>query len=396
MVQRSLFQPETPDTHSVGELTRRVRQLLEGDPILADVWVAGEISNVSNPRSGHLYFTLKDSDASLRCVMWKPQVQRLRFLPQVGDAVEVHGRIGVYEPGGQYQLYADRIAQTGQGALFQEYLRLKDRLEGEGLFDPERKRPLPRWPARIGLVTSPTGAALQDILNTFRRRFPLAEVVLAPTAVQGIDAPAGIILIVGRGGGSLEDLWAFNDEGVVRAVAASPIPIISGVGHETDFTLTDFAADLRAPTPTAAAELATPDQNELRQSNDERGAALEQALRQTLAGRLQENRLLEAQLRRYSPQEKLRRARQRSADLAQRLRTTLLYRVEVLSARLAGSRSHLESLDPRRILERGYAVVTGAGGQPVSSIAHANKDDPLRVQLKDGALLATVDGKEQT
>ncbi|HNB51361.1 MAG TPA: exodeoxyribonuclease VII large subunit, partial [Anaerolineales bacterium] len=269
----SLFPPDAPPTWSVTDLTRYMREMMESDHNLRDIWISGEISNVSTPKSGHLYFTLKDANASLKCVMWKPQVMRLRFLPREGDAIEVHGAISVYEQAGQYQLYADVIRQTGEGVLYQEFMRLKARLEMEGLFDESRKRPLPAWPRRIGLITSPTGAALQDMLNTLRRRFPLVEVILAPTAVQGVEAPPGIVrclrtlnqwtpapdlIIVARGGGSIEDLWCFNDETVVRAVAASAIPVISGVGHETDFTLTDFAADLRAPTPTAAAELATP------------------------------------------------------------------------------------------------------------------------------------------
>jgi exodeoxyribonuclease VII large subunit len=275
MEQLPLFQPPA---WTVSDLTRYLRELLENDFNLQDLWVEGEVSNISRPSSGHLYFTLKDAGASLRCVMWRNAVLRQAYLPGDGEAVEVHGAIGVYEAGGIYQLYADLLRPAGEGALFQEFLRLKARLEAEGLFDPARKRPLPAWPATIGIVTSPTGAALRDMLDTTRRRFPLARVVLAPTPVQGDEAPAGIVsalerlnrlvgpalILLARGGGSIEDLWAFNDERVVRAVVASQAPVITGVGHETDFTLADFAADLRAPTPTAAAELATPDQAELR------------------------------------------------------------------------------------------------------------------------------------
>jgi len=269
MNQLPLF--ETP-RWSVSELTRYLRHLLESDDRLQDLWVQGEISNFSRPASGHLYFTLKDSGASLRCVMWKTEAARNRVPLQDGMSIEAHGKISIYEPGGQYQFYADLIRPAGEGALYAEFLRLKALLEAEGLFDAARKRPLPQFPRKIGIVTSATGAALRDMLNVLRRRLPLAEVVLAASPVQGAEAPPNLVLalqklnavvrpdviLLARGGGSIEDLWAFNDENVVRAVAASQAPVISGVGHETDFTLVDFAADLRAPTPTAAAELATP------------------------------------------------------------------------------------------------------------------------------------------
>src|SRR5262245_30870297 len=255
---------------TVSRLTFYIRKLLEENEILQDVWVQGEISNLSKPASGHIYFTLKDQSAALKCVMWKTSAARLSLPLQNGMAVEVHGKIGIYEVSGQYQLYADKIRSVGDGALYQDFLRLKSMLEAEGLFAPERKRPIPVFPHKIGIVTSATGAALRDMLNTLRRRLPLVEVILAPSPVQGTEAPPALVqaiqtlhsqlpdvIILARGGGSIEDLWAFNDERVVRAVASSDIPIICGVGHETDFTLCDFAADLRAPTPTAAAELAT-------------------------------------------------------------------------------------------------------------------------------------------
>src|SRR5215216_1682655 len=266
-MQPSLFPTQQ---WTVSKLTFYIRKLLEENEVLQDVWVQGEISNLSRPASGHIYFTLKDSNAALKCVMWKTSAMRLRMGLQDGMEVEVHGRIGVYEVSGQYQLYADQIRPVGEGALYQEFMRLKTMLEAEGLFAPEHKRPIPLLPRKIGIVTSRTGAALHDMLHTLGRRLPIVEVVLAPSAVQGIEALPAIVsalnslilqspdvILLARGGGSIEDLWAFNDEGVVRAVANSPIPIICGVGHETDFTLSDFAADVRAPTPTAAAELAT-------------------------------------------------------------------------------------------------------------------------------------------
>ncbi len=256
---------------TVSRLTQHLRQVIESDPTLQDVWVRGELSNVSRPASGHLYFTLKDASASLRGVMWKADAARLKIPLRDGMEVEAHGRIGIYEVGGQYQLYANVLRPVGEGALYAEFVMLRALLEAEGLFDPSRKREPPQQPRCIGIVTSATGAALHDMLNTLRRRLPIVEVILAASPVQGADAPPALVaalenlnhhqpdvILIARGGGSIEDLWAFNDERVVRAVAASKAPVISGVGHETDFTLTDFAADLRAPTPTAAAELATP------------------------------------------------------------------------------------------------------------------------------------------
>ena len=252
----SLFQAPSL---SVTELTHYLRDLLENDEVLQDVWVQGEISNLSQPTSGHKYFTLKDGAAALKCVIWRSSAMRIRFAMQNGMAIEAHGAISLYERDGQYQLYVDGIRPAGEGLLFAQFMRLKAALEAEGLFDEERKRPLPVRPARIGIVTSPTGAALQDMLNTLRMRYPLVEVVLSPCAVQGDAAPMEIVkalrclyeqakpdvIIMARGGGSLEDLWAFNDELVVRAVAASPIPVITGIGHETDFTLCDFVSDAR-------------------------------------------------------------------------------------------------------------------------------------------------------
>ncbi len=255
---------------TVSQLTFHIRKQLEDDPTLQDVWVDGEISNLSKPASGHIYFTLKDKNASLRCVIWKLDAGLLRVNLQDGMAVEVHGRITVYEPQGQYQLIVNLVQPKGEGRLYQEFMRLKAMLESEGLFAADRKRPIPDRPQTIGIITSATGAALRDMLNTLRRRQPLARVILAPSPVQGVEAPPALVnalnllnrqnpdvILLARGGGSIEDLWAFNDERVVRAVAASQSPVICGVGHETDFTLCDFAADLRAPTPTAAAELAT-------------------------------------------------------------------------------------------------------------------------------------------
>jgi exodeoxyribonuclease VII large subunit len=400
MSQLSLF----PTAMTITELTRYLRELLEDEPILQDLWVQGEVSNFSRPSSGHLYFTLKDTGASLRCVMWRNAALRQVQLPVEGEAVEVHGYISIYEVGGQYQLYADLIRPIGEGLLYQEFLRLKARLEAEGLFDPERKRPVPRWPRRIGIVTSPTGAAVRDILNTLARRYPLAEVILAPTPVQGVEAPPGIIaaiqnlnqtihpevILLARGGGSLEDLWAFNDEGVVRAVAASQAPVITGVGHETDFTLADFAADLRAPTPTAAAELATPNQADLRIDLDEQAQNLFRITSAALETQHWVLNDIQNRLKRVSPLARLQSDRQRLDEFMHRNVRTLAHRFDIERARLHSLQAQLESLNPQAVLQRGYAIVTRQDGQRVSQTAQVKPGDPLTIRVSDGSLVAEV------
>jgi exodeoxyribonuclease VII large subunit len=386
-------------TWSVGDLTRYLRELLEGDFRLQDLWILGEVSNVSRPASGHLYFTLKDSEASLRCVMWRSDVQRQRYLPREGDTVEAHGRLSVYDSAGQYQLYADSLRPTGEGELFQAFQRLKEKLEAEGLFDPARKRPLPAWPGRIGIVTSPTGAALQDVVHILRRRFPLAEVVLAPTPVQGEDAPAGIVaallalnrharpdvILLVRGGGSLEDLAAFNSEAVARAVAASSAPVVSGVGHETDFTIADFAADKRAPTPSAAAEVATPDRIELAEDLAGARRAQQRAFSLTLQERRSALLGLQAGLQAASPRAVLANARQRVDDLGLRARRALETGLALRRASVRGLAQTLRAVGPAAVLARGYAVVQQlATGAVVRSVRQVSPGDPLQVRVHDG------------
>lgn len=397
MEQLSFF-TSTQAPLTVAEVNRHVRELLESDLTLADLWVQGEVSNLSRPKSGHMYFTLKDAEAALRCVMWRNQVARLPYLPQDGDAVEVHGAISVYEAGGQYQLYADQIRPAGEGALYQEFLRLKDRLEAEGLFDPARKRPIPPRPRSIGLVTSPTGAALRDMLNTLRRRYPLVEVVLAPTAVQGDQAPAEIVaalerlnrvvkpdvILLARGGGSIEDLWAFNDERVARAIVASQAPVISGVGHETDFTIADFAADLHAPTPTAAAELATPDQVDLRAGLIEVAQSIMLQVRTTLTNQRWTLNDYVYRVERRSPITQIRRDRQRLDELSRRADILLAHRVQLPRARLNGLLQQLQALNPNAVLSRGYAVISHLDGRVVRSQKQVVAGDELRVQVADG------------
>lgn len=409
MSQYALFPPDVDRAVPVAELTRMIRDRLDSAPELQNVWVVGEVSNASQPNSGHFYFTLKDAQASLRCVMWKSQVQRVRFLPRSGDMVEVHGSISVYEAGGQYQLYADTLRPAGQGQLYQEFLRLKALLESEGLFDPARKRPVPAWPHTIGIVTSPTGAALQDMLNTLRRRFPLAEVVLAPSPVQGIDAPPRLadalrrlaedaspdVILLARGGGSIEDLWAFNDEGVARAVAASPVPVITGIGHETDFTLADFAADLRAPTPTAAAEMATPDAAELQVTLGE----LDRQLHRAAAGVVTEKRwaLTDARNRllRHTPEVRLRNDRQLLDERAARLKRAFHNETRLRRLRFNALLARLQSANPATVLQRGFAIVTGPDGQVVRSTGDVHPGDRVHIRVRDGSLDAEIVQSDQ-
>ena len=388
---------------TVSQITFHIRKQLENDPILQDVWVEGEISNLSRPASGHIYFTLKDKNASLKCVMWKTDAARLRLPLRDGMAVEAHGKIAVYEPQGQYQLVASSIQPKGEGALFQEFLRLKAMLEAEGLFDAEGKRPIPELPRLIGIVTSQTGAALRDMLNTLRRRLPLVQVILAPSPVQGVEAPPALvralqllnaqapdIILLARGGGSIEDLWAFNDERVVRAVADSAAPVICGVGHETDFTLCDFAADLRAPTPTAAAELAT--QITLDDLQARLGYVVSRLGDSTLS-LLADHRASVAafasRLKYVSPQRRIESESQRLDDLSRRAASALTHRMQLQNQTLSGTVKRLLSLNPAAVLSRGYAIVTRkTDGVVVSSVQQAQ--DAINIQVSDGTFEARV------
>jgi len=401
MTQIPLFQIPT---WSVTELTRYLRDLLESDENLQDLWVEGEVSNLSQPSSGHLYFTIKDSSSALRCVMWRNAVTRQAFLPRDGDAIEVHGNISLYEASGYYQLYADLIRPAGEGALYQEFLRLKAQLESEGLFDPLRKKPIPPWPRIIGIVTSPTGAALRDMLRTIKRRYPPVKIILAPTAVQGEEAPAGIltaieslnrvvkpdVILLARGGGSIEDLRAFNDESVARAIVDSQAPVITGVGHETDFTIADFAADLRAATPTAAAELATPDQADLRQALSALSADNLRAMQLLLQTRRTDLEGSHSLLLSRSPLGRVRRDRQRLDELNLRGSIALMHTLEIDRARLAGLDLRLRALNPQAILERGFSIVTHLDGRIVRSVQQVQPEDDLQVRVSDGEFGARV------
>ncbi|HET6719458.1 MAG TPA: exodeoxyribonuclease VII large subunit [Rhodocyclaceae bacterium] len=442
----------TPRIYSVSELNRLARQAIESQiPLL---WVGGEVSNLVTAASGHVYFTLKDAGAAVRCVMFRSRAQVIGWRLANGDKVEANALASLYEARGDFQLNVEALRRAGSGNLYEQFLRLKARLEAEGLFDPARKRPLPRFPRRIGLVTSPQAAVLRDLVTTFRRRSPQVELVLYPSAVQGAGAPAELvaainaasaratldgceILIVGRGGGSLEDLWAFNDEAVARAIRACAIPVIAAVGHETDFTIADFVADLRAPTPTAAAEQAAPERDRLLQRLDDLGFTLKGGVTRRIE---QLGYRLEIARRRLKhPAERLREHRASAKALNERLRAALRhqlgerqFRLARLGERLARRRpdpaahqlrlahlqknlgnaawaelarrrsalgvlaARLQGLDPSAVLARGYSIVTDGSGRIVKNAESVELGSEIGVRLASGYLRARVEDREAT
>ena len=390
---------------TVSQVNFFLKSLIEGDGRLQDILISGEISNFTDHyRSGHLYFSLKDEKSVLKAVMFASAARRLKFHPQDGMKVLIRGRISVYEPSGQYQLYAEDMQPEGVGALSLAFEQLKERLAAEGLFDREHKKSIPPFPQRIGVITSPTGAAVRDILQITGRRWPVAEIVFAPVLVQGEGAPHQIVkaleemdqfgacdvILVGRGGGSLEDLWAFNDEQVARAVYACKTPVISAVGHETDYTICDFVADLRAPTPSAAAELCTPDLREMKAQVrmyhryfQEEGAQLVEYLRQSLDLLLESSPL-------GNPEELLGPQRDRLESLTHRLETTTSRQVETLRREMAVISGKLDALSPLKVLSRGYAVVSDQNGHVVKSIGQVVPGDRIEVRLAEGSLSAEI------
>jgi len=382
---------------SVAEVNTYLKEILEADTNLQDLWVTGEISNLSRPASGHLYFTLKDQTSSLRCVMWKNRAAQIKTALQNGLAVEAHGVLGVYEKSGQYQLYVDFIRPKGEGVLFQEFQRLKTQLDMEGLFDPARKRPIPAWPTRIGIVTSPSSAAFQDMKDTLNRRYPLVKILLSPSSVQGDNAPGEIcaalerlyrlepdLILIGRGGGSIEDLWSFNDEKVARTLSESPVPVISGVGHETDFTITDFVADLRAPTPTAAAELAVPDQSELRLGLGESRIRLARSVQSIISDQNWKMENFSTQLARLSPLNQINNGRQRLDELNGRIDRGIGTIIKTSRDKCLAYQARMSALNPEAILKRGYSIVTAEDGSTVYQVSQANSGEKLQVRVSDG------------
>jgi exodeoxyribonuclease VII large subunit len=398
--------PETPPVFSVAQLSRYLKELLETDEIVRDVWVRGEISGCKTYASGHCYFTLKDAEAQLHCVFFKQSrlrssVSELRD----GMAIAAGGRISFYERDGKLQLYVEQVELLGEGALFLRFEELKARLAAEGLFDTERKRPLPLTPAVIGIVTSLQAAALRDMLRVLRTRYPLARVVLAPTLVQGTEAPAAIVqaldllnehgeadvIIVARGGGSIEELWAFNEEIVARAIARSRIPVISGVGHETDFTIADFVADQRASTPTAAATAAVPNIADWLARTTEYEQELTVLMDDFLLRYREDLERAERDLARQTPRSQLERLQQQLDDTVETLRAEMQHRLALQSERLKGAALRLHSLSPLLTIARGFAVVRRADDQHiVTSVQQVQPGDALQVQVADGHISAQV------
>jgi exodeoxyribonuclease VII large subunit len=397
----------------IGQLAVFLRELLDSNDALYDCWVSGEVSNVSQTGTGHYFFTLKDKDAQMKCVLFRQQALWQTVLPVNGAQVVVHGRVSYYEATGNLQFYVDMLQEEGQGALYLAFEQLKATLEAQGLFAPERKRPLPSLPARIGIVTSPQGAALQDILNVLGRRYPLAEVLLSPTQVQGDGASRQIaaaivtlnrlendeavdVIIVARGGGSIEELWAFNEEVVARAVYGSRVPVVSGVGHETDFTIIDYVADLRAPTPSAAAELVAPDLADLHDTLDNWRRIMVSDVTGRLAIAWDELESERQQLQRLSPMWQVDSDRQRVVAMSAAIETSLKHRLALQTERVRGARDRLDALSPLQILKRGYAIVRDLDtGKVVSSVRDTEGGHLLEVRVADGAFGAKVERNKQ-
>lgn len=398
-----LMQPPEEKHYSVSQINLHLRRLMDSIPALQDVWIEGEVSNFKRHDSGHVYFSLKDSQSQIKGVMWRSDAIRQRALPQNGERVQAHGKISVYEPRGEYQLYCDRfIALDQTGDLHAQFLALWEQLEAEGIFSSEIKRPLPSLPRRIGIVTSPTGAALQDVLQVLQRRYPLGEVILSPTPVQGETAPPQIVealqrvdavgvdvILLVRGGGSIEDLWCFNDPQIAYAIRGTHAPVVTGVGHEIDTTLVDGAADVRAPTPSAAAEIATPDvatiRAGLRTVYEQLGAAAQTALtsrRESLADSVHKLRLL-------SPASDIRTLRQRLDDQRSRLTRTATQGILRRRTLLEGRVRALELSNPLHLLARGYAIVSYQGKR-LSRADQVTAGTDLEIKLSMGRVNATV------
>lgn len=392
---------------TVSQLNEYVKMLMDSDEILSGLWVKGEISNFTNHRTGHFYFSLKDESALVRCVMFKGYTGHLQFLPKEGMRVLLHGRVSAFVRDGQYQIYVDDIVPEGIGSLYAAFEQLKAKLQGEGLFDESRKRPLPAFPERIGIVTSPTGAAIRDMINILGRRFPLAEIILYPALVQGPEAPGQIVkgiryfnenhmadvLIVGRGGGSLEDLWAFNNETLARAVAASNIPVISAVGHETDFTICDFVADLRAPTPSAAAELAVPDKDELAA----RLTLYRDKLYRCVAGKVDTGRRMMKMLSETgvleSPEALFSNRRMALVMAEKSMDTAMKATMTKAKSTVEQAAGKLEALSPLGVLARGYALAENEEGNVIRKIKDTDVGKDISILVSDGRIVASVTEK---
>lgn len=390
---------------SVSQLNRYIKMNFDADENLANIFISGEISNFTNHyRTGHLYFTLKDDSAAVRAVMFNSSAKRLKFMPEDGMKVIARGRVSVYEASGQYQLYVDDMQPDGVGALNLAYEQLKEKLQKEGLFSELHKKPLPPYPEKVGVITSPTGAAVRDIINVLGRRFPYAEIVFCPVLVQGDGAHlqltdavnlfnserAADVIIIGRGGGSIEDLWEFNDEGLARAVYNSEIPIISAVGHETDFTICDFVADMRAPTPSAAAELAVPDANELQYALSALKNRMFLNVSSGIADRRSRLEYLTSKGVLKSPDEMLSNRSQRLDTAFSKMLSSYENRIGGKKVEFISAATALSKLDPMSVLMRGFAFVSDKNGKNVYSSQALANGDKINVRFHDGSAVCEV------
>lgn len=390
---------------SVSQLNRYIKMNFDADENLANIFISGEISNFTNHyRTGHLYFTLKDDSAAVRAVMFNSSAKRLKFMPEDGMKVIARGRVSVYEASGQYQLYVDDMQPDGVGALNLAYEQLKEKLQKEGLFSELHKKPLPPYPEKVGVITSPTGAAVRDIINVLGRRFPYAEIVFCPVLVQGEGAHLQLtdavnlfnservadVIIIGRGGGSIEDLWEFNDEGLARAVYNSEIPVISAVGHETDFTICDFVADMRAPTPSAAAELAVPDANELQYALSALKNRMFLNVSSGIADRRSRLEYLTSKGALKSPDEMLSNRSQRLDTAFSKMLSSYENRIGGKKVEFISAATALSKLDPMSVLMRGFAFVSDKSGKNVYSSQALAKGDKINVRFHDGSAVCEV------
>ena len=394
---------------TVTQINEYIRSMMDGDRLLSSVAIKGEISNYKLYPSGHHYFTLKDEGGALRCVMFKGNALRMKFRPENGMKIIAMGKISVFPRDGAYQLYCTGLVLDGVGDLYAAFEQLKAKLQAQGLFDPAHKQPLPKFPGIIGIITSSAGAAVHDMLRILRKRYPLTKVLLLPVRVQGVEAPGEIaaairyanhyrladLLIVGRGGGSIEDLWAFNDELVARAIYDSQIPVISAVGHEPDVTISDFVADLRAATPSNAAELAVPDQDALRQTLDQLSAAMATAMNRQIKMRRQHLDVLAGSAALQSPEGYLQQRRKAVEMLQNRLISAQNMQLSKKQQRFIAMTAKLDAMSPLKVLTRGYAMAQKDGGEIVRSVSQINPGDAVRVSLADGAFTATVTDKKE-
>ena len=394
---------------TVTQINEYIRSMMDGDRLLSSVAIKGEISNYKLYPSGHHYFTLKDEGGALRCVMFKGNALRMKFRPENGMKIIAMGKISVFPRDGAYQLYCTGLVLDGVGDLYAAFEQLKAKLQAQGLFDPAHKQQLPKFPGIIGIITSSAGAAVHDMLRILRKRYPLTKVLLLPVRVQGVEAPGEIaaaihyanhyrladLLIVGRGGGSIEDLWAFNDELVARAIYDSQIPVISAVGHEPDVTISDFVADLRAATPSNAAELAVPDQDALRQTLDQLSVAMATAMNRQIKMRRQHLDVLAGSAALQSPEGYLQQRRKAVEMLQNRLISAQNMQLSKKQQRFIAMTAKLDAMSPLKVLTRGYAMAQKDGGEIVRSVSQINPGDAVRVSLADGAFTATVTDKKE-